>query len=272
MLKAIYKLISFRELLIVLAWKNIIVRYKQAYLGIAWSILKPTMLMLIFTLVRSFVGIDSGDIPYPILTFAALIPWVFFQEATSEAIKSVVSNAMLVRKIYFPREILPITSVLTMLLELGINFIIFAGLMIYYRMVPTAHVIWLPMIISYTILFSLCISLAGSALNVYYRDVGSALPIMLSLLMYASPIIYPLSLVKDKLLLNQSPGEWSNIFYFIYIANPLVGIIDAFQRVLLYGQSPDVFTLFPGMALTAILLPVSYIIFKKTEVYFADVI
>jgi len=256
----------------VLAWKNIVVRYKQAYLGIAWAILKPMMLMLIFTLVRSFVGIDSGNIPYPILTFAALIPWVFFQESTSEAIKSVVSNAMLVRKIYFPREILPITSVLTMLVELCINFIIFAGFMIYYRIVPTAYLLWVPMILLYTILFSLCISLAGSAINVYYRDVGSALPVVLSLLMYASPIIYPLSLVKKTLLMNQAAGEWSNILYIIYTMNPLAGIIDAFQCVLLYGQSPDVATLFPGIVLTTIFLPVSYTVFKQTEAYFADVI
>ena len=272
MIKTAQELLQYRELLAVLAWKNIVVRYKQAYLGIAWAMLKPLMLMLIFTLVKSFVGIESGDIPYPILTFAALMPWIFFQEATSESINSVVSNAMLIRKIYFPREILPLTAVLTKLVELGINFLILAGLMIYYQMMPTVYAVWVPFIIFYTMVVSLCISLVGAAMNVYYRDVTTALPVALSLLMYASPVIYPLSLVKKTLIVNQAAGEWSNILYTIYTLNPLAGIIDAFQRALLQGQSPDFSTLWPGMVLTAILLPISYLIFKRAEAYFADVI
>ncbi len=272
MIQVIKNIISFRELLGALAWKNIIVRYKQAYLGLVWAMLKPLMLMLIFTLVRSFVGIETGDIPYPILTFAALMPWVFFQEATSESINSVVSNAMLIRKIYFPREILPLTAVLTKLVELGISFLILAGLMIYYQMAPTVYALWVPIIILYTMVVSLCISLAGAAMNVYYRDVTAALPVALSLLMYASPVIYPLSLVKKTLLVNQAAGEWSNTLYMIYTLNPIAGIIDAFQRALLQGKPPDFSTLWPGMALTAILLPISYLIFKRAEDYFADVI
>jgi len=272
MIQVVKNIISFRELLAVLTWKNIVVRYKQAYLGLAWTMLKPLMLMLIFTLVRSFVGIETGDIPYPILTFAALMPWVFFQEATSESINSVVSNAMLIRKIYFPREILPLTAVITKLVELGINFFILAGLMIYYQMAPTVYALWVPLIIFYTIVVSLCISLAGAAMNVYYRDVTSALPVLLSLLMYASPVIYPLSLVKKTLLVNQAAGEWSNILYTIYTLNPLAGIIDAFQRTLLQGTPPDFAVLWPGMLLMGIILPISYLIFKRAEAYFADVI
>lgn len=256
----------------VLAWKNIAVRYKQAYLGIAWAVMKPLMLMLIFTLVKSFVGIDSGDIPYPILTFAALMPWTFFQEATSDGINSVVGNASLIRKIYFPREIFPFTSVLTKLVELAINFAILAGMMAYYQMMPTAQALWVPLIIFYTVLVSMSIALAGAAINVYYRDVASALPVLLSLLMYASPVIYPLALVKQKLLVNQAAGEWSNFLYTIYTLNPLAGIIDAFQLALLHGKPPDLASLWPGMALTAILLPSSYLLFKRAEAYFADVV
>ena len=107
-MKIIKDLIEYRELMLTLAWKNIAVRYKQAYLGIAWAILKPVMLMLIFTLVKSFVGIESGNVPYPILVFAALMPWTFFQESVSEGVNSVVSNTALIKKIYFPREIFPI--------------------------------------------------------------------------------------------------------------------------------------------------------------------
>ncbi len=272
MIQAAKNIVAYRELLMVLAWKNITLRYKQAYIGIAWAVFKPVTLMLIFTLVKSFVGIDSGDIPYPILTFAALIPWIFFQEATAEGVGSVVSNANLIRKIYFPREIFPLTSVMTKLVELGINFGILAALMVYYGMMPSVYALWLPLIILYTVLASLSIALIGAAMNVYYRDVTTALPIFLSLLMYASPVIYPLTLVKEKLLTNQAAGEWSNLLYTLYTLNPIAGVIDAFQRVLLYGQAPDFAAMLPGMILIAILLPISYIVFKRAESYFADVV
>ncbi len=262
----------YRELIATLAWKNIIVRYKQAYLGILWSILKPVMLMLIFTLVRSFVGIDTGNIPYPILTFAALMPWIFFQESASEGIGSVTGNAALIRKIYFPREVFPLTAMGTKLVELGINFLILAGLMAWYQMAPTLQALWVPVIVLYTMIVALTVSFFGAAANVYYRDVAAALPVALSLLMYASPIIYPLDLVKQKLLVEQAAGEWSEKLYTLYLCNPLAGIIDAFQRVLLKGLPPDWNTLIPGVIVTMGGLPFSYLFFKRAERWFADVI
>lgn len=271
-MKVISDLIEYRELLFVLAWKNVAVRYKQAYLGIAWAILKPLMLMLIFSLVKSFVGIDSGDIPYPILTFAALLPWVFFQESAAEGVNSVVGNANLIRKIYFPREIFPLTAMVSKLVELGISFVILAGLMVWYQMAPTLHVVWVPLIILYALLASLTIALLGSAINVYYRDIGQALPVLLSLLMYASPVIYPLSLVKNTLLVEQAAGEWSNFLFSLYTLNPLAGIIDAFQNVMLRGEAPDISAMIPGMILIAVLLPLSHLFFKRAEARFADVI
>ena len=272
MLQVVKNLVTYRELLAVLAWKNIAVRYKQSYMGILWSILKPLMLVLIFSMVKSFVGIDSGDIPYPILVFAALLPWVFFQESTSEAINSVVANANLIKKIYFPREIFPITAVLTKVLELLISFIILAGMMIYYEVAPNIHMVWVPIILLYTILISLTIAFAGAAANVYYRDVRTVLPVVLSLVMYASPIIYPLMLVERKLVEEQAAGDWSNFLYTLYTMNPLVGVIDSFQNVMLRGQAPDFGVLWPGLLTVAILLPLSYRFFKKAEAYFADVI
>jgi lipopolysaccharide transport system permease protein len=272
MLRIAKNLYDYRELMLTLAWKNIALRYKQAYLGIAWAILKPLMLMLIFTLVRSFVGIESGDVPYPILTFAALMPWTFFQESASAGVTSVVGNTALIRKIYFPREIFPITAVLTKLVELGISFFILAGMMAWYQMVPSLHIIWVPVILAYTILVALTIALAGAALNVYFRDVGQALPVILSLLMYISPVIYPLQLVKDKLLTQQAGGEWSNLLYTLYTLNPLAGIIDAFQSVVLRNQPPDLAAMAPGAVMIAVLLPLSYLYFKRAESYFADVI
>ncbi|WP_223248218.1 ABC transporter permease [Sulfurirhabdus autotrophica] len=256
----------------VLTWKNVTLRYKQAYLGIAWAVVKPFTLMLIFTVVKSFVGIDSGTIPYPLLTFAALMPWVFFQEAASEGVVSVVGNSNLIKKIYFPREIFPLTAVITKLVELGISFFILAGMMIWYHFVPSIYILWVPFIIFYTILAALSIAFVGAAVNVYYRDVGTALPVLLSLLMYASPVIYPLQLVKDKLLVQQSAGEWSNLAYTIYTLNPMAGVIDAFQSVVLRNQPPDLMAMLPGMILIAILLPLSFLFFKRAESYFADVI
>lgn len=265
-------LYNYRELIGTLTWKNIVVRYKQAYLGIAWAVLKPFLLMLIFTLVRSFVGIETGDIPYPILTFAALLPWVFFQESTSEAINSVTSNAALVRKIYFPREIFPLTAVVTKLVELGISFVILALMMIYYDMAPTVYALWVPLIILYTVLISLAVSLFGAALNVYFRDVAQALPILLSLLMYASPVIYPLTLVHKKLVEQQAAGDWSDFLYTLYTLNPMAGIIDSFQRTMLKGLPPDLEAMLPGFIFTLVMLPLGYLFFKRAETWFADVI
>ena len=272
MLTIARNLYDYRELMATLAWKNIALRYKQAYLGIAWAIIKPVTLMLIFTLVKSFVGIDSGSIPYPILTFAALMPWTFFQESAADGVNSVVGNTALIKKIYFPREIFPITSVLTKLVELGINFVILAGLMAWYQMVPSVYILWVPLIIAYTVLAALTIAFVGAAINVYYRDVGQALPVLLSLLMYASPVIYPLQLVKDKLLVQQAAGQWSDTLYILYTLNPLAGIIDAFQSVVLRSEAPDLNAMIPGAIMIAILLPLSYLYFKRAESYFADVI
>lgn len=272
MLQIVKNVYEYRELIEALAWKNIIVRYKQAYLGILWAVLQPLMMMLIFTLVRSFVGIESDGIPYPVLTFAALLPWIFFQESANEGINSVVSNANLIRKIYFPREIFPLTAMVTKTVELGISFLILAILMIYYQIMPTIQILWVPPIILYTVIVALAISFFGAAINVYYRDIGKALPIFLSLLMYASPVMYPLSLVHKKLVIEQAAGSWSNDLYTLYTLNPLAGIIDNFQRVLLKGLPPDFATIYPGLILTLAILPFGYLFFKRAENWFADII
>jgi len=272
MLTRLKDLLQYRELIAVLAWKNIAVRYKQAYLGIAWAVLKPIMLVAIFTVMRSFIGIDSGAVPYPILTFVALMPWILFQESASDGVGSVVGNANLIRKIYFPREVFPLTSVVTKTVEFGINLVILALLMAWYRFMPTIHVLWLPLLLIYTLLGALTIAFAGAALNVYYRDVSAALPVGLSLMMYLSPVIYPLHLVREKLVVQQAAGEWSNALYTLYTANPLAGIIESFQRTLLKGLPPDWSIVLPGLVLTVVLLPLSYLYFKRAEAHFADVV
>lgn len=272
MLQLTKNLIESRELMAVLAWKNIAVRYKQSYMGILWAVLKPIILVLIFMVLRSFVGIDSGSIPYPVLTYAALTIWIFFQESASEGVTSVVGNANLIKKIYFPREVFPLTSVITKLVELSISLFILSGLMAWYGIAPTWQLAWLPLLVLYAMLAALTISFIGSALNVYYRDIATALPVLLSLMMYMSPVIYPLALVKDKLLIQQAAGEWSHLLYTIFTLNPLAGLIDAFQNVTLRGLPPDTGAMLPGIVLVLCLLPISYLYFKRAESYFADVI
>ncbi len=272
MLNIVRNLYTYRELIAALTWKNIVVRYKQAYLGILWAILKPVMLMLVFTLIKSFVGIETSGFPYPLITFTALLPWIFFQETVLEGINSVTTNASLIKKIYFPREVFPLTAMFTKLIELVINLGILAAMMAFYRIVPSIYILWLPLFILYTIIVALTISFFGAAMNVYYRDVAQAIPIALSLLMYGSPVIYPLGLVQKKLLLEQSAGEWSESLYMLYTLNPLVGIIDSVQRILIMATEPDFTALYPGLILTLTILPFSYWFFKKAENWFSDVI
>ena len=262
----------YRELIAVMAWKQIIVRYKQSYLGLVWAILKPLILMLVFTLLNTFIGIPTGNMPYPVVAFTALVPWIFFQESTSEGVGSIVNNAQLIRKIYFPREVFPITGVITKLIEFVINSFVLACLMLYYKVMPAATIIWVPAILLYIVLASLAVALVGAAVNVFYRDVGTMMPILLQLMMYGSPVIYPMTLVKQKLLVAHAAGDWAEFLYRLYTFNPMAGIIDAFQRAVLYGQAPDPDVMWPGMLLVAILLPMSYATFKRAERYFADVV
>ncbi|MBP6898907.1 MAG: ABC transporter permease [Burkholderiaceae bacterium] len=272
MLSTFRNLYAYRDLLRVLTWKNIVLRYKQSHLGLAWVVLRPLMLVGIFMVVRAFVGIDSGHVPYALLTYCAMVPWVFFQEAASDGVGSVVSHANLIKKIYFPREIFPLASLLTKCVDLAVGLLILSMLMLWYQWAPTLQALWLLPLILYTMLIALTLSLAGAALNVFSRDMSQGVPLMLSLGMYLSPVMYPLPLVQRALLENQAAGAASDWIYELYILNPMVGVISSFQRCLLMGHPPDWATLAPGAALVAVLLPLSYLFFKRAEAYFADVI
>ena len=272
MIAALKNIYDYRELLQVLVWKNITLRYKQSYMGITWLVLRPLMMVAIFMVVRSFVGIDSGNVPYALLTYCAMVPWVFFQEAASEGTGSVVNHASLVKKIYFPREIFPLASLLTATVQLGIGLAILTLMMGWYRWAPTWQALWVPALLLYTMLVVLSISLVGAAMNVYARDMSQGIPLILSMAMYLTPVIYPLDLVRRALLDNQGAGTWSEALYTLYTLNPMTGVIDAMQRTLLKGQPPDWAAMAPGALLVAVLLPLSYLFFKRAEAYFADVI
>ena len=266
------QLLQYRELILALAVKNITLRYKQAYFGVAWVILQPLMMMGIFMLVRAFIGIDSGGTPYPALAFAALLVWKLFQDTASDGVNSIVGNAHLIRKIYFPREVFPLTAAVTKVIEFGINFAVLLGLMAWYGLVPTTQMLWVPVLMLYAVVAAWAIAFAGSAINVQYRDVGAALPMLLSLLMYASPIIYPMQLVRQRLLEQQAAGDWSDALFLLFTANPVAGMVDAFQRVTLMGLPPDMSVIWPGLVVTMVALVPSYWLFKRAEARFADLI
>lgn len=272
MLKLVRNLYAIRTLLMTLAWKNVALRYRQAYLGVFWVLLKPLCLMLIFSIVRSFIGINSGDIPYSVLVFTALMPWMFFQESISEGVVSVTGNTALIRKIYFPREVFPVIAVGTKIIGLGVNLLMVFILMAWHDISLGLQALWVPLLVLYVSLASLTIAFFGAALNVYYRDVAQALPVVLSLLMYLSPILYPLQLVKEKLLIEQIAGPLSPWYYHLYSINPMAGIIDAFQNVLLRNQPPDFTSMLPSALVLLVLFQLSYAYFKRAERYFADVI
>jgi lipopolysaccharide transport system permease protein len=272
MIAAAADVLRYHELIATLAWKNIVLRYKQAYLGLLWTVLKPLVLTTVFVLVRSFIGIDSGGVPYPVLAFAGLTLWIFLQESISEGVGSIVGNAALIRKIYFPREIFPLTAVLTKLVEFSITMAMLLAMMAFFGIAPTAQSLWAVPILLYVVLIAMSVSLAGAALNVWYRDVVTAVPVVLSVLMYASPLLYPLHLVEKKLLVERAAGDWSGLLFVLYTANPMAGAIDSFQNAMLRGLPPNWQALAPGAVLVACLLPVSYWLFKRAESRFADIV
>lgn len=260
------------ELIRMLIWKNMALRYKQSLLGVLWVVLKPLMLMLVFTMIRSIIGFNTGTVPYAVLVFAALTMWTFFQESATEGAFSVVGNAQLIRKIYFPREIFPLVSVLTKLASFGINFLLLIGLMAWFDLSPGLHALWCLPLLVYAFLFSLSVALSAGALNVYFRDVGQAMPVLLTVMMYASPILYPLQMVRDKLLVNGAGGEHAELFFTLYALNPMAGLIDGLQRALLLNQAPDLAIMWPGLAFLGVFAPLSYLLFKRAETHFTDVI
>lgn len=272
MIKLLQSLYAYRELMRVLVWKNVTLRYKQSHAGLLWVILRPLVLVAMFMAVRSFVGIDSGAVPYALLTYCAMVPWIFFQEAATDGVGSVVGHANLIKKIYFPREIFPLASLFTKTVELGVGLAILGLMMVWYQWAPGWHALWAVPLLIYTMMVALTISLAGAALNVFSRDLSQAVPLLLGLAMYLSPVMYPLTLVERALVQNQVAGSASDLLYNLYMLNPMVGVITSMQRCLLMGLPPDWSSIAPGASLVAVLLPISYWFFKRAEAYFADVI
>ncbi|MDD2541022.1 MAG: ABC transporter permease [Desulfuromonadaceae bacterium] len=249
-----------RELLYFLIWRDVLTRYKQTAIGAAWVVLQPLITMILFTLVFSRLAkIPSDGIPYPVFAFTALLPWSYFAQALARTSSSVVGSANLVTKIYFPRLLIPLAASLAPVVDLIFSFLILLVLMAWFKIVPTWGLLALPLFLGLTIMTALAVGLWSSALNVKYRDVGSIIPFLTQIWMYASPIAYPVSLVPEK---------WR----LLYSLNPMVGVIEGFRWALLGNKSPDFMVMIVSATVVAFLLVGGIVYFKKMEQSFADVI
>ncbi|MCA9897836.1 MAG: ABC transporter permease [Ardenticatenaceae bacterium] len=262
MIAHVQNLFQFRELIGMWAFREIRVRYKQSLLGAAWAVLQPLALMLMFTFVFSRIARIPTDQPYPIFSYTALLPWTLFATSISFGVNSLINNMNLVTKTYFPREVLPLGVIGAALFDFLIASSIFVLLMIYYKVPITIHFLWIPVFLVIQIFLMLGIILIGSALTVFYRDVRFIVPLGLQLWMYATPIIYPLKLVEENL-----PQ-----FRTLYALNPMVGIVESYRDVILEGVPPNFSDLGLAAAVSIILFIVAYIIFKRLEVLFNDLI
>jgi len=250
---------SYRELLYFLMWRDVKVRYKQTALGITWVVMQPLLTTLIFTVfLGMLVRVPSDGLPYPLMAYAGLLPWTFFSGSVSTSSNSLVSSANLITKVYFPRMIIPAAAVGARLVDLGIAFVILAGMMLYYRVSLTLNFFMLPVLVVLVTLLALGFGMLTSALNVKYRDVGMILPVLIQLWMYVSPILYPLNLI---------PERWRGL----YSINPMVGIVDGFRSILL-GRPFNWTALGFSTIITIILLICSAYMFRRVEKGFADVI
>src|ERR1043166_8946859 len=251
---------AYRELLYFLTWRDVKVRYKQTLLGAAWAILQPLLTMLIFTLLFGrLAGIKSEGVPYPIFAFGGLLVWVFFSNSVTNSGNSLVGSQSLITKIYFPRMLIPAAAVAAGLVDLLLAFVIQIVLMIYYHVQVTWAIAMTPVLVLLATLLALGVGMWLSALNVKYRDIRYAIPFLMQIWMFASPIIYPLSMV---------PAKWR----WVFALNPLTGIIQNF-RIALFGTQPFEWnSLALSAAITLAVLVYSAYSFRSMERHFADIV
>ena len=253
-------LLAYKDLLKLWTQREIRIRYKQSFLGIAWAILQPLVLMIIFSVIFSLIiKVPTNGIPYPIFSYSGILPWTFFSTALSFGIPSLVNNMGLVTKIYFPREILPLASIGAAFFDFLIASSIFIGMYFYYHMKPSWNLFFLPLILVIHVILTIGIVLPMSALNVFYRDIRFIIPLGIQIWFYATPIIYPVSQIPER-------------FRTLYAINPMVGIIDAYHQVILYHNHPNFLYLSISLLVSLLLFNGGYWLFKKMEFKFADVI
>lgn len=251
---------EYRELFYFLTWRDIKVRYKQTVLGASWAVIQPVVMMVIFSVFFGrLAGVPSDGIPYPIFSFAALVPWTFFSNGLNHSAISLVGNANLIKKVYFPRLIVPIASVLSGMIDFVLAFVILFLMMFYYGIYPTVNVIWLPFLMLLALITALGVGLWLSAMNVQFRDVKHTLPFLIQLWLFATPIAYSSTLLDEP---------WRTI----YGLNPMVGVVEGFRWALL-GVEANSANLIVVSVIVAIVILISGLYnFRRMERTFADVV
>ena len=256
----LHELWDYRELFYFLIWRDVKVRYKQTLLGAAWAILQPFFTMVVFSLFFGRLAkMPSEGIPYPIFSYAALVPWTFFANGVSQSSNSLVMSANLIKKVYFPRLVIPIASVFSGFIDFILAFIVLLGMMLFYGIYPTSNIIWLPFLLVLAVLTSLGVGFWLSAINVQYRDIRYIVPFLLQLWMFATPIVYPSSLL---------PEPWRTL----YGINPMAGVVEGFRWALLGTETQP-----GGMVFVSALVAVGLVIsgmyyFRRMEKTFPDVV
>ena len=253
-------LLSYRELIFFLTWRDLKVRYKQTLLGASWAILQPFLTMVVFSIFfGNLAKVPSDGVPYPIFSYTALIPWTLFSKALQDASRSLVANSHMITKVYFPRMILPLSSVMAGVVDFLIAFVVLLGMMVFYNIFPTVNVLVLPLFLLLALVTAVGVGLWLSALNVLFRDINYVLPFLTQFWMFLTPVAYPSSMV---------PSEWQ----VIYALNPMTGVVEGFRWALLgTGQPPGIMTLVSSI--TAVVLLISGMFyFRRMERLFADMV
>jgi lipopolysaccharide transport system permease protein len=251
----------YRELIFFLTWRDVKVRYKQAVLGVAWAILQPVTTMIIFSVILGYllkVPTDN-DIPYPVFSYVALLPWQLFANALTRSGGSLVGSANLITKVYFPRLVIPISSLGASLVDFLFSFLVLIGLMVFYKIQITWNVLWLPLFLLFALATAFAVGLWLSALNVQYRDVQQMIGPIVSAWMYASPVVYSASIIPS--------AKWQ----VVYALNPMAGVIQGFRWALLGTKPPDI-SLLVSIGVVLVLLVGGLFFFKRMERVFADIV
>jgi lipopolysaccharide transport system permease protein len=250
----------YRELLYFLTWRDIKIRYKQTAFGASWAVLQPVLTMIIFTIVFGhFAKLPSNGVPYPAFIYCGLLPWTFFSYAIGQSANSIVGNANLISKVYFPRLVIPIAAILSGLLDFAIAFVVFLGMLLYYGLRPTAAIITLPVFFLLALAAALAVGIWLSALNVQYRDVRHTLPFLTQIWLFATPIVYPSSLIRGPL-------------HLVLALNPMAAAVEGFRWALLGKISLDGVSFALSSTVTVIALLGGLYYFRRMERYFADIV
>jgi lipopolysaccharide transport system permease protein len=258
--KWLSELWRYRELVYFLAWRDVKVRYKQAALGGAWAILQPLLNMIVFTLFfGKLAGIPSDGIPYPLFSFCALVLWSYFSGVVGQAGQGLVANSNLITKVYFPRIALPASSAVSGLIDFSVSLGFLIILMAYYQVQPGWSLFWAPVFLASLILLTVGVSLLLAALSVRFRDVKYAIPFLIQLLLFVTPVIYPTTFIPKR-------------FQTLVALNPLSGIVEGFRACLFPGRQLDLTLTAISLTVTAIVFAVGLVYFRRTERLFADII